>query len=607
MTDIKTAETKRRVRILWFVGCASLALAALVLVTTGWTVYFNWADSRADIARAESNRVYLRTLNRYWNDMENAESCQRGFLLTGHDNYLAPYTQALASISDSLKTMDGVAAKRPDQRDTIARLHSLTSAKLDEMALTIKFERSGRHDAAVAEVMTDRGLVTMIQIRDLYKNAADPERSDVSRRSLDAQNHQIAAIEFAGGGGVLLLCLMGAGFYALTSGAAQQTLLAERLADSKEIFETTLTSIGDGVIATDIKARIEFINPEAAHLTGWSSEEAIGKDLDEVLNIVQETSRNKVESPFVQVMRTGSATAMANHTILIRRDGSEVAIDDSGAPIMNVYGDVRGVVLVFRGIEERRKAEAALQHSHSELLKANEELRQFSYAATHDLQEPLRTIVVFSQLLGRTYKSVLDERGHHLLETIEEAGHRMSSLINDLLAFTRVGGMDSAGARVSANVTEILKDALVQLNGSIEETKAKVTYSDLPAVWCEPPQLSQLFQNLISNAIKYRKPDVPPVIHISSELNSEQATFHVRDNGMGFRQEYAERIFLLFQRLHGRTIPGTGIGLALCRRIVERQGGRIWAESEENAGATFFFTLPIAQAEVAIPKQMLPQ
>jgi PAS domain S-box-containing protein len=435
----------------------------------------------------------------------------------------------------------------------------------------------------------------MEEIREICKAAADKQRSDVASQSGNSARHQLAAIQLSAAGGILLLSLMVAGLIALNSGATQQMQLAEGLANSRELFETTLTSIGDGVMATDREGRITFINPEAVRLTGWERGDAVGKPLKQILHIVNATSREEVESPYDKVLRTGKAVGLADHTILVRRDGSEVPIDDSGAPIRNAYGKVSGVVLVLRDIAERRKAEAALEVSHSEVLKANEELRQFSYAATHDLQEPLRTIVVFSQLLGRSYRHILDERGQHLLQTVEDAALRMSTLIDHLLTYTRVGGMDSSGTRVAVDAKAALEDTLVQLKGSIEETRAVVTYDAMPVVCAEPGQLSQVFQNLISNAIKYRKADVAPVIHVSATVDGELATFQVSDNGIGFKQQYSDRIFLLFQRLHGRSIPGTGIGLALCRRIVERLGGRIWVNSEENKGSCFYFTLPIAE------------
>jgi PAS domain S-box-containing protein len=490
-------------------------------------------------------------------------------------------------------------ASRPADRETIDHLTSVVHTKLDELANTINLRRTRGIDAAMAEILTDKGNNDMDEIRIICQTAADKQRAEVNSESNESARHQLAAIQLSAAGGVLLLGLMIAGLAALNSGAKQQTQLAERLANSRELFETTLNSIGDGVMATDTNGLITFINPEAMKLTGWNRREAVGKPLRDIFRIVAEGSLEEIESPFHKVMRTGAAVTLTNHTILIRRDGSKIPIDDSGAPISNAYGTVSGVVLVFRDITERRAAEAALEHSHTEVLQANEELRQFSYAATHDLQEPLRTIVVFSQLLGRSYRHVLDDRGQHLLQTVENAAMRMSNLIENLLAYTRVGGMDSSGSFVAIEAEATLDDTLVQLKGAIEETRAVITHGPMPRVWSDPGQLSQVFQNLISNAIKYRKPDVAPVIHVSATLNGDQAEFQISDNGIGFKQEYSDRIFLLFQRLHGRAIPGTGIGLALCRRIIERQGGKIWVKSEENKGSIFFFTIPLAH-EMAV-------
>ena len=604
LTDPKAEESRRRASTLWRLGFAALFLALLVLVATGWTVYSNWQESRRDTQIAASNRIYLRAINNILGDLKDSESGQRGFVLTGREHYLEPYTKSLSPIESSLKILSSVAEARPDQKEAISLIQTQTHTKLRELALTIQLRREKGFDAALAEVLTDRGKAAMDAVRQQCKSISEILSADSLRRTTEARDHQLNAITIGGIGATVLFLLMLAGFITLTSGANQQAQLAERLADSREIFETTLTSIGDGVISTDTTGRIRFMNLEAVRLTGWSRNDADGLPLDEVFRIVNESSRLKVESPFEKVMRTGSVVGLANHTTLIRKDGGEVPIDDSGAPIRNVKGAVSGVVIVFRDITERRKTDAALKLSHGELLKANEELRQFSYAATHDLQEPLRTIVVFSQLLGRGYKEILDTRGQHLLQTIEDAAHRMSSLIDDLLSYTRAGGVESGGNRASVNPTDILNDTIVQLHGAIEESGTVVTHDELPLVWSEPAQLSQVFQNLLSNAMKYRKTGVVPRIHISCAIEGERATFCVADNGMGFKQEYADRIFLLFQRLHGRAIPGTGIGLALCRRIVERHGGHIWARSEEGVGSSFYFTTPLA---AAVTKQLLPQ
>jgi len=581
-------------------------LAVAVLGATGWTVYRNWTDARVAAEITQSNRTYLRTINNILAEIGDAESGQRGYLLTGRDHYLEPYRRSLIPLEKNLDLLEGLVPARPQDSDTIRRLERVVRAKLDELSETIEVRKNRGVDAAMAELLTDKGNAEMDEIREICRVAVDKQRTDVATESSEAARHQLAAIQLSAAGGVLLLGLMVAGLLALNSGATQQTLLAESLANSRELFETTLNSIGDGVLATDTQGFITFINPEAVRLTGWSRAEAVGQPLKQVLRIVQGerqeagTTREEVESPYEQVMRTGSAVVLQSHTTLIRRDGSEVAIDDSGAPIRNAYGKVSGVVLVFRDITERRKAEAALELSHSEVLKANEELRQFSYAATHDLQEPLRTIVVFSQLLGRTYRGILDERGQHLLNTVENAANRMSTLIDHLLAYTRVGSADSAASHTAVDAKAALEDTLVQLKGAIEETKAVITYENMPLVWAETGQLSQVFQNLISNAIKYRKPEVAPCVHVTATVDGDLATFQVTDNGIGFRQEYSDRIFLLFQRLHGRSIPGTGIGLALCRRIVERLGGKIWVTSEENVGSQFYFTLPVATEKMAV-------
>ncbi len=562
-------------------------------------MYRNWTDARAEAEVTQSNRGYLRTINNLLSAVDDAESAQRGYILTGREHYLEPYRNALVPIEANLKALSDLKSSRPDDAAAIDRLQEVTRSKLKELSETIDLRRTRGIDAAMAEILTDKGSKEMDEIRQLCHTAADRQRAEVATESGESARHQLAAIQLSAAGGVLLLGLMIAGLAALNSGATQQTQLAERLANSRELFETTLTSIGDGVIATDTNSLVTFMNPEAVKLTGWNRQEAVGKPLKEIFRIVSESSREELESPFHKVMRTGAAVSLTNHTLLIRRDGTTIPVDDSGAPIRNAYGTVSGVVLVFRDITERRAAEAALEHSHSEVMQANEELRQFSYAATHDLQEPLRTIVVFSQLLGRSYRHILDDRGQHLLQTVEDAALRMSTLIDHLLAYTRVGGMASSSALMAVEAEATLDDTLVQLKGAIEETKAVITHGPMPCVWSEPAQLSQVFQNLISNAIKYRKPDVAPVIHVSATLNGEQAEFQVSDNGIGFKQEYSDRIFLLFQRLHGRSIPGTGIGLALCRRIIERQGGKIWVKSEENKGSTFFFTLPLAHEMAA--------
>ena len=228
-----------------------------------------------------------------------------------------------------------------------------------------------------------------------------------------------------------------------------------------------------------------------------------------------------------------------------------------------------------------------------ELARNNEDLRQFALVAAHDLQEPIRTVASFAQLLAIRYEGKLDKDADEFIGHIVGGAQRMSRLVEDLLTFAQLSTRPTV---LSAHDSQLILDtALFNLAAKIQETGAEITCDPLPQIMADQMQIVQVFQNLISNAIKYRS-ELPPRIHISAKQEGADWVFSVRDNGIGFKQEYAERIFGLFKRLHGREVPGTGIGLANCRKIMERHDARIWAISEEGKGSTFFFTLPAAAA-----------
>ena len=244
-------------------------------------------------------------------------------------------------------------------------------------------------------------------------------------------------------------------------------------------------------------------------------------------------------------------------------------------------------------IVERKRAEEQLKRTMADLQRSNKELEQFAYVASHDLQEPLRMVSSYTQLLARRYQDRLDQDAHEFISYAVDGAERMQRLINDLLAYSRVGTRGKPFGRTDCE--QALQNTLANLQTAIDETKATVTHDPLPTVLADESQLTQVYQNLLSNAIKFHG-QAPPTIHIGAERNDGEWVFSFQDNGIGMDPQYYERIFVIFQTLHPRDqYPGTGIGLALCKRIVERHGGRIWVESEPGRGSTFYFTIPIKE------------
>jgi PAS domain S-box-containing protein len=487
----------------------------------------------------------------------------------------------------------------------------------------------------------------------------------------------------------------------------------------RDSLRTTLASIGDAVISTDASGHVVFVNPVAQSMLGLAEADIVEKHLDEVFQIVNEFSRARVASPVTEVLRDGKIVGMANHTILLAKDGREIPIDDSGAPIRDESGAIQGTVLVFRDVSARRRADetsrllasivqssddaifsknlngvvtswnsgaerifgfpakdmigqpisvifppdrsdelsgimqrighgeriehyqtirrtkngkrlnvsltispmqdplgritgasvisrditaqveaadrlaklnADLQRSNQVLALTNQDLERFAFIASHDLQEPLRMITAYSQLLIKSYPGEFDSKARIFVDNIVEGTTRMRDLLSDLLAYTEIRNPDEEPME-SVDLNVVIENVRQNLKASIDESGAVVTSDRLPVLRAYRAHFEPLFQNLIGNAIKYHGAQAPR-IHVSVQEMDGELRFMVSDNGIGIDPQYHQQIFEVFRRLHGKKIPGTGVGLAICQRVVERYGGRIWVESKSGAGSTFLFTLP---------------
>ena len=321
-------------------------------------------------------------------------------------------------------------------------------------------------------------------------------------------------------------------------------------------------------------------NAGVERILGYSEEEWIGQHAS-IIFTPEDQGREICASEMKMAAEAGSSADIRWH---LRKDRSELFGNGCMTPIRSPDGTLLGFTKIFSD-ETNAKA---LQDT---LTESNAALEQFAYVASHDLQEPLRTITSFSQLLARRYRAQLDAEANQFLDFIAGGAARMSALIADLLAYARA--RTELDRPSSYSLDQDVETAISFLDVAIKESGAVVTHDPLPEIQADQGQIVRLFQNLIGNAIKYRKAGVPPTIHVTSQRQGAYWLITVRDNGIGFDPKYAKEIFAPFKRLQtNQQVAGTGVGLAICRRIVENHGGRIWADSSVGEGSTFFFTMP---------------
>jgi signal transduction histidine kinase len=365
-----------------------------------------------------------------------------------------------------------------------------------------------------------------------------------------------------------------------------------RLAEDRNRLRAILETLPVGVATSDSKGRLEEANTQMDKI--WGGKFTRAQSYHEFQSYVgywpgTDIKLKLEEWPMARSVNQGESV-FDEIVDIDRSDGKRGTIKISSAPIRNDSGQITGSVTVVMDITAQTAVENELAEKAEGLVRSNRELQQFAYVASHDLKEPLRMVTTYVQMLDRRYGDKLDGEAKEFIGFAVEGSERMYALVEDLLTYSRVETSVMPFSKVAMD--QVMSVALKDLSEMIESSGASVTAEGLPEVNADFRQMVQLMENLIANAIKFRKGE-PPTVYVSSKLADGEWILSLKDNGIGIDEEYSDKVFQMFQRLHQReTFPGTGIGLAICKKVVERHGGRIWFESEPVGGTTFFFSIP---------------
>lgn len=565
---------------MWFSAVAVMLVASVAIAYyVGWRVL-------SQTRTIEEHRVTIGLVQETLSTIKDAETGQRGYLITGEEAYLAPYTDAVAHAHDQLATLKGRVPA-----DRLRSLQGTLEKKLAELNRTVELRRSGETDVATSIVKGDEGKRLMDSIR---ADAAELIRNEESilhkaQKSADRGTNFRTAV-FVIVVGVNLIFLWWA-FNQIQKEMYQRIAADKESRQQKDLLAVTLASVGDAIIVTDTGARIIYMNPVAETLTGWTMAEAAGKPCGKVFQIINEDSRATVESPVDKVLREGVIVGLANHTLLIRKNGEEVPIDDSGAPVREPDGAVRGVVLVFRDFSEHKEAERKLRHAKEELEAAAKAKDQFLATLSHELRTPLTPVLATlsvwetsEQLPQQVRSDVLMLRRNVELE---------ARLIDDLLDLTKIV---KGKLTLNPEVCDVhdLVQAVVQVYQSELHAKrlelAIALSADRRHVTADPARLQQVFWNILKNATKFTPEGGRITI---ASFNDENGRVHLSftDTGIGMTPEVLAKIFQPFEQgtqETGRRYGGLGLGMSISKALMDAHGGVLSASSKGTSqGSTF--------------------
>jgi PAS domain S-box-containing protein len=580
-----------------------MGLIVVLLLLNVWFAYRNIRQMNDDERLVTHSQNVRNALENILSLATDAETGQRGYIITGEPTYLEPYNAAIASINERIKLLEQLTRDNPAQQTHLAALKTRIANRLKILEERIALRTEKGFAAAREAILTGRGKFEMDELRKRVGEMASVEQQLLAARSLRAERSYRVALLTTVIADLFALAMVGAFILLLRRHLLQRDKAAAAIYEQREMFRTTIASIGDGVMTTDTHGRVTYLNAVAQSLTGWTQEAAVGEPLEAVFRIVNEQTRASVENPVSRVLREGVVVGLANHTILISKDGTERPVDDSAAPIRDQKGKVAGVVMVFRDVTERRRAENALRESEEKLRRQAQELEQQLIASgrlvslgeitasmAHEFNNPLGIVMGFAEdLLSETDPSSPQYRA---LQIINEESKRCQKIIQELLEFSRPKSAEFS---------------LTDINQAVEKTLNLVTHhlykqkidadtlvdQHLPRIHADSQQLEQVLVNLYLNAIDAMPEGGKLIIRANLKPvdgSGPMVLITVEDTGCGIEQKDLTRIFQPF--FSARKGRGMGLGLSISERIIKNHGGKINVESQPGQGTTFRLYLP---------------
>ena len=588
-----------RQKILLAFGLAVLAVFVIAILA--------YRSTRGFIKTADwlaHTRLVLENQETLLRHVTEAETAARGFIITGDDWFLESYQQVVDAVVADFGRLKLLVADDLSQSNRLASLKEQISLKLNNLRDLIQLRRVEGAAAAARRFSKGDGEDVMREIRSIMSDFEKEENRLLEERAnlTGVIGHRTVFSVVLGAGVSISLLLIALMLILRDIGVRRR--IEDLLASERNLLRSLIDTIPEHIFVKDLRGR--YVLDNTAHrkfLKVKDLEEVSGKS---VFYFFPQELAALYHADDQAIIRTGQPI-LNREEPAVTVEGKVIWLSTTKVPLRDVNGQFIGLVCVSTDISERKAAEEKLRMFAAQLERSNKELQDFASVASHDLQEPLRKIQAFADRLRAKCGQQIGEQGLDYLERMQGAANRMQTLIQDLLTLSRVSS--KAQPYVAVDLARIVREVLSDLEVRVEQTGASIEVGFLPTIEADPLQMRQLFQNLLSNALKFQKPGQRPEVMISAKVlqvqehqvsgagpGDEVCQIMIVDNGIGFEDQFAEQIFALFQRLHSRQeYEGTGIGLAVCRKIAHRHGGSIVAKSAKDQGATFIVTLPVRQ------------